>query len=426
MTSKGIEKAAFRLYNLFWGLAIPALRRNRRLSEGFGQRTLRENLPAANLWIQAASAGESHLARALIENLKPAQPVRVLLTSNTRQGLEILQRAIDDNASNARIAAAHAAYFPFDKPAFMQRAVNTIRPGVMVLLESEMWPGLLAALKNFGCKTLIINGRITAKSLNRYLAWPSLWQRLRPDKILAISENDAQRFAKLFGNEPVDVMPNIKFDRIDTRGAAPGTANPLDKILTRDMSFIVLGSVRREEESLAAKIIQDIRRKQPQTVFGLFPRHMHRVKHWRTVLERLAIPYTLRSRTIKRVPFGTVILWDTFGELPLAYKLAKAAFVGGSLAPLGGQNFLEPLTCGVIPVIGPFWKNFSWVGREIMAQGLVLEAVNWKEAADFLAAGAEKSLPRDEIRKAALSYMKTRRGGTMKACHLIEKFLNRL
>jgi 3-deoxy-D-manno-octulosonic-acid transferase len=338
--------------------------------------------------------------------------------------MEILERAIDNITPNDRGVSACAAYFPFDKPTIMETAVRNISSKIMVLLESEMWPGLLAALKKYRCKTLIINGRITAKSLRRYLIWPSLWRDLRPDKILAVSEKDAKRFSVLFGREYVDVMPNMKFDRIGLTQGMPYTKNPLEGILRPDTPLLVLGSVRREEEPVVEKIVVDIHRRLPETIIGLFPRHMHRIKYWKKVLDRLAIPWTLRSKIQKHVPHGTVILWDTFGELPLAYELSKAAFVGGSLAPLGGQNFLEALTCGVVPVIGPSWENFAWVGQEIVEQGLVRNATNWKEVTDILVETMEKSPSHEKVRETALRYVEDRQGGTTLACRLVAEFLN--
>jgi 3-deoxy-D-manno-octulosonic-acid transferase len=151
---------------------------------------------------------------------------------------------------------------------------------------------------------------------------------------------------------------------------------------------------------------------------------MHRIKYWENALDRLAIPWALRSKTEKHVSCGTVILWDTFGELTLAYELSKAAFVGGSLAPLGGQNFLEALTCGVVPVIGPSWENFAWVGHEIVEQGLVRNAADWNEVADILVEGVKKSPSHEKVREAALRYVKDRQGGTIRACRLIAEFLN--
>jgi len=424
MVNKLSIKAAFRLYNFGWNIAIPVLRLNKRLAEGFKQRILRDKLPEADMWIQAASVGEAFLAKELLDNFKPTNPTRILVTSNTNQGIEILKQAVGEITPNSRGITAFTAYFPFDKPAIMAQAVRDIRPKIMVLLESEMWPGLMAALKNNGCKILIINGRITSKSLSRYLIWPSIWHILKPDKILAISKNDADRFAIMFGGDGVDVMPNIKFDRVGSTEPTTEKKNPLENIISHGTPFLVLGSVRQEEEHLIEKIIAGIFGREPSTVIGLFPRHMHRMKYWKNALSRLAIPWVLRSQTKHLVSPGSIILWDSFGELSLAYKKSKAAFVGGSLAPLGGQNFLEAVICGKIPVIGPSWENFAWVGSEIMEKGLVQIAADWKEVVSILTEDLRKHEAHDGIYKAAHQYLKDRQGGTAMACNLITKFLN--
>jgi len=245
-----------------------------------------------------------------------------------------------------------------------------------------------------------------------------------PDKILGISESDAKRFAAIFGGENVDVMPNMKFDNIDESDYGRDTNNPLANIIRPGTPFLVLGSTRQEEEPLVEKIILNILHRRPETVIGLFPRHMHRIKYWKEALNRIAKPWILRSKIENQITDNILILWDTFGELSSAYKLSKGAFVGGSLAPLGGQNFLEALTCGVVPVIGPSWENFAWVGREIVEQGLVHVAADWKEVADLLVENLEKSLPREKVRESALTYVKDRQGGTTQSCRLVAELLN--
>ena len=404
---------------------IPRLRFNKRLADGYKQRILKKKLPKAELWIQAASVGESYLAVELIKNLKPEFPTRILVTTNTKQGLEILERSIIDILKERKGINVSVAYFPFDKPSIMKKAANQVRPKIMVLLESEIWPGLFYTLKKYACTTIIINGRITEKSLKRYLVWPSLWRALRPDKIFAISEDDAGRFAKLFGPKNVTVMPNIKFDRLGYTENFSQKAAPLEKIIAPDTYLIILGSVGREEEAKVEKIILDIRRRQPNTVIGLFPRHLQRIKHWRHTLSRLSIPFILRSNAETLVPSGAIILWDTFGELNFAYRHSNAAFVGGSLAPLGGQNFLEALTGGVIPVIGPNWDNFYWIGNEIVNQGLVRIALNWKQVADILIENTKEPPSHKDVINKALKYLKNRQGGTAHACSIITEILNK-
>ena len=418
-----IDKIAFLLYNLAWKVAIPLLKYNNRLAFGFDQRIIKHDIPQADIWIQAASAGESHLASAILKKLKPKYPVKVLLTTNTSQGMEINEKTARNIASINREISIYPAYFPFDSPTIMKIAVDKISPKLMVLLETEIWPGHLSALKQHKCKILVINGRLKQKSLDKYLIWSSFWKRYAPDRILAMSENDASRFKMLFGNERIGIMPNIKFDRFESEDLINTNKNPLKNILPEKTSFLVLGSVRQEEEPFIEKIINHVLSRQPDMIIGLFPRHMHRIKHWQDTLVHMPFPWRLRSETRDTVSPGTVILWDTFGELTKAYILAKAVFVGGSLAPLGGQNFLEPLMYGVVPVIGPSWENFAWVGREIIHKNLLQIGADWKEVSDILVKNLISNPSRESISESALNYVEEHKGGTEQACDLINEFL---
>jgi len=419
MPHKLIQKIAFRLYNLVWSCSLPWLRLNHRLAEGFNQRTLKRGLPAADLWIQAASVGESFLALELIKSLKINKPSNILVTTNTSQAFDILHHSLRNQKIDSNQFRVHIGYFPFDKPAIMQAAVADIHPKVMVLLETGIWPGLLRALKKYPCKSLIINGRLTEKSLKRYLLWPSIWRQLRPDKVLAISQADAARFAQLFGKDGVKVMSNIKFDRIASTKSGDGDTDAIKTIVPADIPFAILASVRSEEESLVKKIIQEVLHIRPQIVIGLFPRHMHRIQYWQETLNLKGIRWSLRSGTETQAPAGSVVLWDTFGELLPAYRHAKTAFIGGSLAPLGGQNFLEALVSGVIPISGPSWENFAWVGSEIIDSGLLRLAGDWKEVAALLLKDLDRSPCRQDVIAAALDFINARRGGTEKACRHI-------
>jgi 3-deoxy-D-manno-octulosonic-acid transferase len=418
-----IKLALFK-YDLIWKMVMPFLRINGKLAVGYDQRALKNTeIRNADIWIQAASAGEAYLAIEIIEKLKPEKSTSILLTSGTRQGFEILSQFADSLDEGENITC-QVSFFPFDSPSIMKKAVKKIVPKVTVLLESEMWPGHLSALKKHGCKTIVINGRMTEKSLKKYLIWKSFWNSIKPGMIFAISGEDAGRFAKLFGSEFVKVMPNIKFDRFGKEKSANGIQNGVANILGDGSTFIVIGSVREEEEPFTEKIISDILKHKPETVIGLFPRHMNRISNWSNTLTRMNVKWALKSGMTKPAEKGTVILWDTFGELSSAYRYAHAAFLGGSLVPLGGQNFLEALNCGVIPVTGPFWDNFSWVGQSIADEGLLRTAKNWQGVSDALIEISENPPAREKVISDASKYIKSRQGGTALACHAIKSLLH--
>jgi 3-deoxy-D-manno-octulosonic-acid transferase len=252
-------------------------------------------------------------AEAIIKTFETKEPIRILMTSNTRQGIEIFNQELPKLIPDKNQIQTAVRFFPFDKPSIMTRAVAGIQPKLMVLLETELWPGLLQALKTRCCRIIIINGRITEKSLQRYHLCPSVWQTLRPDKILAISSSDADRFRQFFGPDGVEIMANIKFDRIVPSKTSGDDYSRINSILTPGRPFVVLASVRREEEPQVINIIREIFRNRPQTIMGLFPRHMHRLKFWQQTIIQLGIRCALRSTVSNPVSTGTVILWDTFG-----------------------------------------------------------------------------------------------------------------
>jgi 3-deoxy-D-manno-octulosonic-acid transferase len=411
-------------YGLAWRLAIPLLSRHRRLREGLDERTLKSGPPdKARVWIQAASGGEAFLAWEVLRCLKPPAggELSVLCTTNTSQGLGVLRQAAASPDLDPGLRV-RTRYFPFDAPGLMGRAVAAASPEVAVLLESELWPGFLAACRRHGTRVLLANGRMTAKSLAGYRRFPGSSRLLAPDFVLAMSPEDARRFEALFGRQRVGLMPNIKFDRL-SRSSAPSGDNPLIGLMAPDTDFVVLGSVRREEEGQAAAILAGLLERAPRTVAGLFPRHMERVEPWLKRLTRAGLPCVRRSSLNAPAAPGTVVLWDVFGELGRAYGLARAAFVGGSLAPLGGQNFLEPLGLGTPTVIGPHWENFAWVGRAVLDLDALREARDVSGVLEALLAFLGRPLHREAVRRAVLDYAAGRTGGSAAVCGRIAQWL---
>lgn len=411
-----METAAFLAYEMGWMAVRPWLSTSPRMAAGLAQRQLRQTPAPADLWIQAASAGEAYLARAIVENLSHGRLRSVLVTTQTEQGMAILKKGPSEKTFSLSFS-----YFPFDQPSLMAQAVAWVRPRLMVLLETELWPGLLRALKRRTVPVAMVNARMSPKSLRRYRLLGGFWRKYGPEKILAISESDADRFAALFGRSGLGIMPNIKFDRIAV--CTDRTDNPLAERLPGDRPLVVLGSVRQAEEDAVQTVIARVLSQAPQAIIGLFPRHMHRIAAWERRLTRMGVCWERRSDTPGPGTDLQVLLGDRFGELDFAYARAQTAFVGGSLAPLGGQNFLEPLIHGVRPVIGPSWEHFAWAGAELFRQGLVRSAPDPEGVADQLLAGLNAAPAPGVVRQQTLTYIRARQGGIKRACELIYQFL---
>ncbi len=424
-----------RLYGATWRLATPLLRRHKRLRAGFEERLVPDGWPFAEaeashtpaplpasapaphpcgpqprgpvIWIQAASGGEAKLVHSLVRALaealgtqpapsgndaalSPSPPtglrLTLLCTTCTTQGLEVLQALPPEPSPHLRVVPR---FFPLDRPDLMERAMRQAAPTGVVLLETELWPGFLVAAAQAGVPVFMYNARMTEKSASGYAWLRSFWEKYAPKLVLATAQADVQRFSALFGRARVGLMHNMKFD-----GAAAAlqqaNSGAHEPALRRGMGLpptapdcllAAFASVREQEESLLLPVLRRLQESTACAHIVVAPRHLTRIPHWHTYAKQLGLPVALRSTLLQEASQTTeaaptpggprLILWDTFGDLHALYTLADVAFVGGSLAPLGGQNFLEALEAGLTPCIGPHWDNFLWVGDTLMQQDLV-------------------------------------------------------
>jgi len=274
----------------------------------------------------------------------------------------------------------------------------------------------MAEIKRVGKKIIIVNGRMTEKSFNGYKKVAILWRQLKPDTILAISENDRERFITLFNQPDTFHVTNIKFDRMQQCQISGGKKEKYQ--------YLVLASVRKEEDTEVLYLIEKLLEKFPDLRIGLFPRHMHRVDNWVKLLSETEINWTLKSADPPEGQYS-MVLWDIFGELKNQYSRADAVFVGGSLAPLGGQNFIEPLMHGVIPVTGPSISDFLWVGEEFFKQGLVQKGDSKKEVLRLLIQSLENSVDKVGVRQKVDNYILTKQGGSRKTCEFINSLMEK-
>lgn len=425
-----------KIYNILWQVILPLLKRNPRLKAGFKERVSFTHLKRADIWIQAASAGEAMLAVRLAQEFYPPSEIRILFTTTTSQGMDILQKGITATKTHPNLSF-QISWFPFDAPGLMKKAVDVIRPDLMILIETEIWPAHLHELKKNGAAVIIVNGRLSLKSTKHYGKIQKFWKLPAPDKVLAISGHDAAKFGEIFPETDIGTMDNMKFDaipalfspRIDS-DAASFTRNPprqntgLEKIINPEIPLSILASIRMEEEADVLFILKKILQDFPNQVVALFPRHMHRLTHWKKKLTKNRITWVLRSRMNHFPEKNSVILWDTFGELKQAYAMALTAFVGGSLKPLGGQNFIEPLGFGVATITGPYVDNFNWVGREFFKNELVKQAQDREEIAGLLLHHLKNPPDKKTLQKNADTYITHRRGGTATAIRQIQSFLS--
>lgn len=321
----------------------------------------------ATIWVHAVSVGETNAARPLLTALKQRYPDRKLVVSTvTETGRELALKLTEPDL---------CIYFPFDFGCAVRRAVRLINPELVIVVETEIWPNFMKVIADRGTPSLLVNGRISDRSLGRYLR---LTWFFRPvlDKFSALcmqSAEDARRIVAIGApSERVVVANNLKFD-LPVTPSLPKLRHELRKRyrIPPDMTVLVAGSTHQGEEDIVLATYRALLAEGMNLVLVLVPRHPERAGDVAALLQREKIPDTLRSRLDDRKNLfsrGDALLVDRVGELMNFYALADLVFVGGSLVPTGGHNILEPASLGVPVLFGPHMNNF----REITS--LVLEA----------------------------------------------------
>jgi 3-deoxy-D-manno-octulosonic-acid transferase len=367
-------------------------------------------------------------------------PLSLLVTTWTRQGMDILHAgASEQPPEGVRLLPR---FVPLDAPDRVRRALALASPRLLVLLETELWPGLLYAARERHVPVLILNGRMTGRSERNYLLTKTFWQALAPSRVASMSDVDASRFARVFPNSSVEVVPNIKFDQAVPAAPSsdPCAALPdgVHRLLDPDgRPLLLLASVREEEEAVLCGALVALLKADglPPARLVVAPRHMHRVDAWMEHLRGMGLAPALRSSLQPAPGDGkglSVIIWDAFGELQALYRAADAVFVGGGLAPLGGQNFLEALSAGLAPYTGPHIGNFAWAlggteGHRLEDMGLLTVVPDatalWTCLADEARRGPLPERERNALRERFEVWLAPRRGGARLQAEILLRML---
>jgi len=365
------------LYIAAWYLATPLvlaslLWRSRRqpgyrahLAERFGGHWPRADLRPL-IWIHAVSVGETRAAQPLVAKLLERYPGHeLLITHMTPTGRQT-------GAALFASERVHQAYLPYDYPSAVRRFLRAWRPSIGIVIETELWPNLVAEARREGVPMALVNARLSERSLRKGRRWSVL---IRPalaslDLVLAQTDADARRLAQL-GRPAVPVLGNLKFDVVATpmlealghRWRVAWLAGEPAEGLPR---FCVIAASTREGEE-AALLQAWAAHLQPPSLASRFPpllvivpRHPERFDEVAALIEAGGWRMVRRSRLSEAERCGAqVLLGDSMGEMAAYYALSDVAIIGGSLLPFGGQNLIEACAAGVPVIVGPHTFNFA-------------------------------------------------------------------
>ena len=362
------------------------------------------------VWLHAVSLGETRAAAPLIAELRQHIPkMHLLLTHMTATGREA--------GADLLLPGDVQVWLPYDLPGPMRRFLRRFRPSVGVLMETEVWPNLADQCRRHGVPLLLTNARLSARSAGRWQHWPSLarmaWGGLHA---AAQTPDDAQRIMAL-GAAQAEVMGNLKFDmspeaRLLQLGAQwkAAAARPV----------LLLASTRELggecEEALLLRALP--RAMESRALLVWVPRHPQRFD---VVAQLLAARGLAVQRRSAGAPTADTVVWlgDSLGEMAAYYAMADAAFIGGSLLPLGGQNLIEACACGCPVVLGPSQFNFAVAAQSALDTGAAVRAGDAAQVWAALQYWLDDAAARQQAAQQARAFAVAHRGAAQRQAQWI-------
>lgn len=410
----------------WWSTAAHDHRKSGQDKNESGQDTAsRTTLRQPRIWLHAVSLGETRAAEPLVAALRERLPsMQLILTTGTATGW-------DAGLSLLRDGDRHG-WVPLDTPGSVRRFLSALRPDIGVLMETETWPNLVAVARSAGMPMVLANARLSERSLGKGLRWPSLTRPMMASlsAVLAQSEPDARRLIQVGATpQAVSVCGHMKYD-----------LTPPDDLLVRGRRWrassaagrrIVLAASWREGED-EPLLHAWLRVPMPRPLLLLVPRHPQRFD----AVERLVLAQGLRvaRRSEGALDVSTsaaqqtdqthgvdVVLGDSLGEMPSYYACADVALLGGSFAPLGGQNLIEAAACGCPLVMGPHTFNFSDAAQGAIKAGAAVRVADLDAAVTFALSATDQEC--GAMSRAGQAFAADHRGATARMADRITALL---
>jgi 3-deoxy-D-manno-octulosonic-acid transferase len=399
--------------------------------EGFAAKLWGQAPPRTGLapcvWMHAVSVGEVNLLRSLVDRLKERRPdCDLVISTTTMTGYAL---------ANARFPELTVFYCPLDFSWAVRRAMQRVRPNVLVLAELELWPNLIRAAGERGAAVAVVNGRLSEKSFRGYRRIDWFFRRVLAQLDLVVAQNEtyAGRFLDL-GADPdrLYVSGSLKFDEAQTNRANPATES-LRRLagFEADAPIFLAGSTQHPEEQAALGAYLALRESHPRLRLILVPRHPDRFDEVAELLA--AAPVAWRRRSQLNSPPGAaqgessapVLLVDVVGELGAWWGMANVAFVGGSFGKRGGQNMVEPAAYGAAVSFGPNTWNFRDIAESLLAAGGAVVVRDEEEMTRFVRRAVEDPAWAAELGRRAQALVESQLGAADRTVDLLEGLLDR-
>jgi 3-deoxy-D-manno-octulosonic-acid transferase len=377
-----------------------------------------------SIWIHAVSVGEVLTARALLPALRERYPkLRLFLSTTTMTGQQI--------ARNNLQYVDEVFYFPFDLGFIVSRTLALVRPRLFIMMETEIWPNQLRACDRAGVKTMLVNGRISARSYPRYRLARPFFRRVlaHVDRFCMQSDESARRVVDIGADrDRVTVTGSLKFDSLEIPGTSPADRGS-NRVLryfriSPDRPVVIAASTLKGEEEAVLDAFQRIRATMTNALLIIAPRKPQRFDDVERLARRAGWNVARRSELrVDAEPRHDVVVLDTIGELAQLYQVATAVFVGGSLVDTGGHNILEPAVFGKPIIFGPYMQNFAEIAQTFLENGAAIQVRTARELEPALLELLGDPVRRARLGAAARALVEANRGARTKTLAAIAQLL---
>jgi 3-deoxy-D-manno-octulosonic-acid transferase len=407
------------IFRLFWrSRSNPAYRQ--RISERLGFVQKDSDKPV--IWVHAVSVGETIAAQPLIEALiQQYSGHKILVTTTTPTGSDRVKALFGDRVAHV--------YFPYDLPDVVARFIKRIKPKMLVVIETEIWPNLYAKCGAKNIPLMLVNARLSERSAQRYLKIKNLvTETLENVSVIAVrSSVDAERFEQLGADtKKVSIAGNIKFDfKLNQNQVEQG--KQWRKSWEHNNLVWVAASTHAGEDEQILKIYQSLLKKNPNLMLILVPRHPERfddVYALCTALEGINVLRHSQVNSYKNTK-ANIILGDSMGEMQSWFAAADVVFIGGSLVETGGHNPIEPIAQGVPVVSGPYMFNFDDISAQLNAKGLLFmcESSNQLEEKVLALLTDQTVIDKAKFEETAKGFMQQHQGVTARLLKQVDRLL---
>ena len=343
---------------------------------------------ARRIWLHAVSLGETRATKPLVDALfEQHHDMHIILTCHTPTGRAAGQELFQQYLSDGRMTQV---YVPYDLNPLLNRFFTTFAPTDVWVMETEVWPNMIAQCVRRNIPISLINGRLSDKTLRQTQKWPKLMGNAYAGftRVCAQTETDAQRYRQIgVVSEQLHVTGNLKFDMtIPSEQVAKGERI---KALLPGKRIIMLASSREGEETLWLEAIRRYEQTHPQQAatiqWWVVPRHPQRFNEVAQLLQNSGKSVLRTSEWSAQLSEASlqqadIVLGDTMGEMFAYYAIADVVLMGGTWLPYGGQNFLEPMALGKPVIVGESIYNFEQIGLDALEKGVLWQAQNLDDA----------------------------------------------